>query len=194
MRRLFVPSLLVPMLLLALAAPAAAAPPMKESGTQTSLYSSAFECSGSTCTDTTVDAWMIDNETLVVCLSRTTFNARTGQTRSFESGCTETSPSALTISGSFDVTLAETTISFEECNRRGCRITDTVTVSANDSAVSPIFSHSDRGTFSDGTCTYRYSSTGQSAEVAGTMTIDGVVYDQWGYASIATYSTTARCR
>jgi hypothetical protein len=137
---------------------------------------------------------MIDPDTLVVCLSTYTYSIRTGRIQSEASGCQETSPDALTITEDFDVTLAETTITFMECNQRGCRETDTVTVSAHDSAVSPIFTHSDRGTFSDGTCTFRYSSSGEGAEVAGTMTIDGVVYEQFGSADVTTFRVTQRCR
>ena len=150
MRRMLIPVAIVPILLLAIAAPVAAAPPLKESGTQQSLFSVSTSCVGSFCTDTVLDAFNIDPDTLLVCVNRYTYSIRTGQLRSQEGGCTETSPDALTISESFDVTLAETTVIFEECNRRGCTVTDSVTVSADDSAVSPIFSETSRGTFTDG--------------------------------------------
>ena len=194
MRRLLFPALLVPMLLMALAAPALAAPPLKESGTQTQFFSYASSCSGSTCTETILDAFMIDSETLVVCLHEFTYSTRTGQIRSERSGCEETSPDALTITENFDVTLAETTVTFVECNRRGCRETGTATVSAEDFRVSNIYTSSDRGTFSDGECTFRYSSTSEGADVAGTMTINGVVYEQMGSASISEFSVSSRCR
>ncbi len=195
MRRLLFPAIVVPLLLLAIAAPAAAAPPFKESGTQQSFYSVSTSCSGSTCTDTVLDAFMIDPDTLLVCVSSYTYSTRTGRFQSESSGCDETSPDALTITGDFDVTLAETTITLVECNRRGCRETDTITVSAHDSAVSPIYTYSDRGTFSDGTCTFRYSSRGSGAEVAGTMTVDGVVYEQqYGSANVSTYKVMSRCQ
>ncbi len=194
MRRLFVPAIVIPMLLLAMAAPAAAAPPFKESGTQQSFYSVSSTCSGNTCTDLVLDAWMMDSETLLVCLYEYTYNMRTGRVVSEESNCDTTSPDALTITGDWDVTLAETTIPVMRCDRRGCEYTgETITVSAHDTATGAVFTHSDRGTFSDGECTYRYRSTGTSAEVAGTMTIDGVVYEQWGQASLTTYMTTIRC-
>lgn len=56
-----------------------------------------------------------------------------------------------------------------------------------------IVSSSGRGTSNDGTCTYRYSFTDLSAELAGTMTIDGVTMDQWGWGSLSQYSVTTRC-
>ncbi len=192
-RRILAPLIAVPILLLVLAAPAAAAPPMRESGTQESLFSVSTTCSGSTCTDTIVNAFTIDSETLVVCLSSFTYNPRTGRLVSQESGCTETSPEALTVTGDFTVTLSETAVTLASCDRRGCTEGDTVTVSARDSAVGPILTDSGKGTFSDGTCTSRYRFTSQSAQVAGTMTIDGVTLEQSGSASISEFTVSTRC-
>jgi hypothetical protein len=192
-RRLLVSFIAVPVLLLTLAAPTLAAPPLKESGTQLSFSSYAYDCSGATCTETGLNAYLVDSETLEVCLDITTFNWRNNRFISGESGCTWTDPSALDITAAFSVTLAATSITLFDCNRRGCTEGRTVTVSAQDSAVGPVFSESSRGMFSDGTCTYRYRSSSQSAEVAGTMWIDGAAVEQWGYASISEYSVTSRC-
>lgn len=192
-RRFIVPFVAVPVLLLALAAPTLAAPPLKESGTQQSFNSYAFECSGATCTDTSLYAYTLDAETLEVCLEITTFNWRTNRLVAGEFGCTWTDPSALDITADFTVTLAQTSIALSDCNRRGCTESRTVTVSAQDSAAGPVFTESSRGTFSDGTCTYRYSSSSQSADIAGTMWIDGAAVEQSGYASISQYSVTSRC-
>jgi hypothetical protein len=194
MRRLLISFTALPILVLALAAPAAAAPPLRESGTQASFFSFNTICSGATCTDTYVDAFNIDSETLVVCLSSYTYNVHTGRLVSQESGCIETSPEALTISSDFTVTLAETAITLFDCNRHACTEGDTLTVSAQDSAVGPVFTDSGRGTSSDGTCTYRYSFSSESAEVAGTMTIDGVTLEQSGFASISQFTVSSRCR
>ena len=194
MRRLLLPAFVIPVLLLAMAAPAVAAPPLKESGTQQSFYSVSSTCGGNTCTDRILDAFMVDPQTLVVCLSEYTFNSRTGRMVSEQRNCDETSPEALTITSGWDVMLAETSIDTVQCGRRGCRTTGTIVVSADDTSTGLVFTSSDRGTFSDGECTYTYRSSGTSAEVAGTMTIDGVVYEQqYGQASITTYSTTIRC-
>lgn len=172
-RRLLVSFVAIPVLLLTLAAPTVAAPPLKESGIQRSFNSYAFECSGATCTDTSLYAHTLDAETLEVCLDITAFNWRNNRFVSGEFGCTWTDPSALDITADFTVTLADTIIGLSDCDRRGCTESRTVTVSAQDSAVGSVFSASSRGTFSDGTCTYRYSSSRESAEIAGTMWIDG---------------------
>jgi hypothetical protein len=192
-RKILVPFVAVPVLLLAMAVPTLAAPPLKESGTQLSFSSYAYDCSGATCTETGLNAYVVDSETLEVCLDITTFNWRNNRFVSGESGCTSTDPSALDITAAFSVTLDDTSITLFDCNRRGCTEGRTVTVSAQDSAVGPVFSESSRGTFSDGTCTYRYSSSSQSAEVAGTMWIDGAAVDQSGYASISEFSVMSRC-
>ena len=192
-RRSFVPLIAVPVLLLMLAAPVAAAPPMRESGTQQSLSSVATTCSGATCTDTIVDAFTVDSETLVVCLSSYTYNVRTGRLVSQESGCTETSPGALTVTSDFTATLAPTAVTVASCDQRGCTEGRTVTVSAQDSAVGPVFSETGRGTSSDGTCTYRYRFSSQSAQVAGTLTVDGVTQPQSGFASISEFTVSSRC-
>ncbi len=201
MRRFVVPIIVVPMLLLALAAPALAAPPLKESGT--SMYFSSYstvctEGRSSTCTDTSLDVFSTSPDTIVVCVSTYTYSTRTYRTISQESGCTdEISSDALTFTGDFTVSLADTSVTVSEvrCGPRRCTEsgTRTITVSASDSAVGEIFSSSGRGTFSDGTCTYRYRFTDKSAELAGTMTIDGVTMDQFGWGSLSQYSVTTRC-
>ncbi|MDQ3690752.1 MAG: hypothetical protein M3406_12115 [Chloroflexota bacterium] len=200
MRRFIVPIIVVPMLLLALAVPTLAAPPLKESGTSKyfSSYSTACTEGGSpTCTDTSLEVFSISPDTVVVCVSTYTYSTRTYRTISQESGCTETSSDALTFTADFTVSLADTSVTVSEfsCGPRRCTEggTRTITVSASDSAVGEIFSSSGRGTFSDGTCTYRYSFSEQSAELAGTMTIDGVTMDQFGWGSLSQYSVTTRC-
>lgn len=200
MRRFLVPVIVVPMLLLALAAPALAAPPLKESGTSMyfSSYSSVCTEGGSpTCTDTSLEAFSIAPDTIVVCLNTYTYSTRTYRLISQESGCTETSSTALTFTSDFTVALSDTSVTVVEfsCGPRRCTEggSRTVTVSALDSAVGPIFTSSGRSTFSDGTCTYRYSFTDESAELAGTMTIDGVTMDQSGWGSVSEYTVSARC-
>jgi len=200
MRRFVVPVIVVPMLLLALAAPALAAPPLKESGTSMSFFSGSTVCTegdSQTCTDTFIQAFSIDANTIVVCLDEITYSTRTGRLVSQESGCTETSSTALTFSADFTVTLSDTSVTVSEitCGPRGCREsgTRTVTVSALDTAVGPILTSTGRGTFDDGTCTFRFSSTDQSAEIAGTMTIDGVTMDESGFGSVSEFKVSTRC-
>ena len=201
MRRFIVPIIVVPMLLLALAVPTLAATGPRESGTYMSFSSYSTVCTegGSpTCTDTSLDAFSISPDTIQVCVSTYTYSTRTYRTISQESGCTETSSDALTFTGDFTVSLADTSVTVSEysCGPRRCTegASRTITVSASDSAVGEIFTSTSRGTFSDGTCTSRYSSTDKSAELAGTMTIDGVTMDQMGWGSISEYTVSTRCR
>jgi hypothetical protein len=194
MRRLLTSLTAVPILVLALAGTAAAAPPLRESGTQVSFSSQAGACSTATCTDTYLDVYNADAETYVVCLTSYTYSIRTGRLISEESGCTETGSEVLTITDDFTVTLTETPITLFECNQRRCSETDTITVSAQDSAIGPVAIESGRGTSTDGTCTYRYSVTSESALVAGTMTIDGVTFEQSGFAYVSEYTVSTRCR
>jgi len=181
------------LLALTLAAPASAAERVRESGTFHSFSSGSFVCSGNTCTDTFVDAFSIGNDTLVVCFNEFTYNVRTGRGTS-EGGCTETVESALTISDDFTVTLAPTAVTLFSCNQRRCTEGDTVTVSAADEAVGPIQTVTGRVTIKDGTCTIRISFSDRFAEVAGTMTIDGVTIDQQGFASVSEQTMTTTCR
>ena len=193
MRRVVVSVGLLPILLFMLAAPAAAAPPLRESGTQKQFFSVSSTCSQNSCTDTFLDAFSIDANTLLVCVSSFTYNIRTGRPISQESGCSETSNDALVIGNDLSATLAETAVTFVDCNRRGCVEGDTVIVSASDTAFGPVFSETGRGTFTDGTCTFRFRFTSTSSEVAGTMTIDGVVYEQSGFAGISEFTVSSRC-
>lgn len=193
-RRLIIPFLAVPILLLAIAAPALGAPPLKESGTQLNFESYAYTCSGATCTQTAVYAYSQDSAALEVCLEVTTFNWRNNRMVSGEFGCTSTDPSALLITTDFTVTLSETSILLSDCNRQGCTVSRTAIVSAEDSAVGPVRSESSRGSFSDGTCTYRYASSSQSAELVGTMWIDGSAVEQSGFAAISEFTVVSRCQ
>jgi hypothetical protein len=204
MRRLVLACLTVGLLLITTAAPAFAAQPFRESGTQNFLFSFASDCdetgNRTTCTDTFLDVFPVAPDTVVVCLNRFTFafNERSGRGRliSDESGCTETSADALSVTVSDDTltaTLAPTDIVLVSCDQRRCTETDTVTVSARDSG-SPVTAYSGRGSFREGGCRFTFSFWGQRADVTGTMTIDGVTIDQQGSASTEDYRVTERCR
>lgn len=182
------------LLALTLAAPVSAAERVKESGTFHSFFSGSFVCSGNTCTDTFIDAFSIGDDTLVVCFNKFVFNARTGRSISSEGGCTETSESALTISSGFSVRLAPTDVTLFNCNQRRCTEGDTVTVSAADEAAGPIATVTGRVTIKEGTCTIRISFSDRFAQVAGTMTIDGVTLDQTGSATESNQTTATTCR
>ena len=196
-------------LLLTFAAPVSAdtsgSRPFRESGTFKSLESYSSECvpqrARTTCTETSLSAFSISPTEVVVCVStyEYTYSERTGRGRFIgeESGCSEPVPSStLNITQSRDqltATLAPTDVTFYECDRRGCTETKTVTVSASDSG-GPVQSFSSRGSFKDGTCTYRYSESGVSAPVTGTLTIDGVTLDESGWASQSQFKVQENCK
>ena len=193
MRRIVVSIGLLPILLLVLVAPAAAAPPLKESGTQESMFAISSVCGQSTCTDTFVDAFTVEEGLVVVCVSQFTFNTRNGRLISEESGCSDPAPDGLVVTDDLSASLAETSVTFMSCNQRGCTEGDTVTVSAELTAFGPVFTFTDRGTFSDGTCTFRFRSSGEQSEAAGTLTIDGATLDANGFVSTSEFTVSSRC-
>lgn len=182
------------LLTLTVATPALARERVRESGTFNSFSSGNFVCSGNTCTDTFIDAFSIGDGILVVCYNEFTFNARNGRQISSDGGCSETDESALTISEDFSVSLAATDVTLFRCNQRTCTEGDTVTVSAADEAIGPISTATGRVTIKDGTCTIRISFSDASAEIAGTMTVDGTTLDQQGFATVSDQTTTTTCR
>lgn len=204
MRRIALICSAVALLLATAAAPAMAAQPFRESGTQNFLFSFSSDCTGTgnrtTCNEAFLDVFPVGPDTSVVCLSMSTFafNERTGRGRliSEQSGCNETANSVLDVSVADDTltaTLSDTQVDLFSCNQRTCTEGDTVTVSASDSG-SPVVDYSGRGSFRDGPCTFRFSFTGQRAEVTGTMTIDGTTLAEQGSASTEDYRVSERCR
>jgi hypothetical protein len=194
MRRIFVSLVALPLLLVLFAAPVAAAPPLKESGTQDSLSAFSSSCSGSTCTGTAVDAFTAQEGVVVVCVSQFTHNVRNGRIVSEEFGCSETSSDALVVTDDLSGSLAATSVTFFQCNQRRCTEGDTVTVSAELTSVGPVFTFTDRGTFSDGTCTFRFRSSGEQSEATGTLTIDGETLDANGFVATSEFTVSSRCR
>jgi hypothetical protein len=129
-----------------------------------------------------------------VCLSTATYvlNRDRFNLRSQEYGCTEVPASALSLTSDLTATLASTTVTLTSEGRRSQ--SREVTVSAHDEAVGPVRTSSGRGSFRDGTCTYRYSYTERSAEVAGTITIDGTPLQESGFAAVGESTFSERCR
>lgn len=194
MRRIFVSLVVLPIILVLFAAPAAAAPPLRESGTQEFLSAFSTTCSGMTCTDTFVDAFTVEEGLVVVCVSQFTYNVRNGRIVSEESGCSEPSPDGLVVTDDLSASLAETSVTFFECDQRGCTEGDTVTVSAELTSFGPVFTFTDRGTFSDGTCTFRFRSSGEQSEATGTLTIDGETLDANGFVGTSEFTVSTRCK
>jgi hypothetical protein len=204
MRRIFSTLVVMGGLVMGAAIPAAAAPPMKESGTSSTLYSYTTSCEAvkgrTVCTDIFLDAYTDTSGSSQVCVSVEQYavGSRRSGSISSESGCTEVDPSAITVTSSLNATVSNTTVTLQSynCDRQGeCTVTGTrdVTVSASDQPVGPISSGTSRGTFTDGDCTYRYTSTSTSAEVAGTITLDGATYDEQGFADTSVYKVSTRC-
>jgi hypothetical protein len=208
MRKTILTAALLGGLLVGGAAPAAAAPPEREkqSGSFASLYSNTEECTpaqegGQTCTNIFLSASTDTSGMGYVSLSIETY-ALDGEGSytpiSFESGWVE-GGSKLTVSNNLSATLAPTTVtlqSYNNCTPQGCGEGDSreVTVSATDTAVGPIGTGRQRGMFKDGNCMYKYSSTERSADVAGTITLDGVTYDETGRVSTGDYRAMSRCK
>lgn len=196
MRRITASLLVVPILVLLLAAPAAAAPPVKESGSQAFLSAFSSSCGPSICTDTFVDVFTIGDGLVVVCVSEFAFNVHSGRLVSEESGCSDpVSDAALSVSADLSsASLAPTSVTFFDCGPRGCVEGDTVTVAAELTGFGPIFSDTQRFTFTDGTCTVRFSSSGDQRQASGTLTIDGETLSADGNIGMGTFSFMERCR
>ncbi|MBA2380914.1 MAG: hypothetical protein H0V73_02280 [Chloroflexi bacterium] len=210
MRRIVLALFAVMALLLTFVAPVAAdtgpSGPFRESGTSKYLSSQSLDCTPShartTCTETGVDVFSVSPTEVVVCVSTVTYtySDRTGRGRliSQENGCSDpVAASTLNITLSKDnvltATLASTSVTLYECNRRSCTASRTVTVSASDSG-GPAGTFTNRGSFKDGTCTYRYSESGYTADVSGTLTIDGTTLAEGGWAQQSEFKVSSTCR
>jgi hypothetical protein len=109
-----------------------------------------------------------------------------------EFGCA--SSGTITIGADLSVALDPTQIPLEECGRRTCTPSRTVTVSASDSPTGPISTTVTRSTTKSGTCTTKMTTTDQFAEVAGTLTIDGTAFDETGSVDVFTSTSVTHCR
>ena len=196
MRRFVASLAALPILVLLFAVPAAAAPPVKDSGTQVFFSAFSFDCGPTVCTDVTVDAFSVSGETIVVCVSESKFNISTGRLISQDSACSdEISSDALAIDEDLSsASLAPTDVTFFNCNPQGCVAGDTVTVSADLTAFGPIFTDKQRSTFSDGTCTFTFSSSGEQRQASGTISLDDETLTADGNIGMGKFSFTERCR
>jgi len=196
MRRTGVSLVLLPVLLLLLAGPVAAAPPSRTSGTSEFLSAFSSSCGPSTCSDTSVDVFTVGDGVIVVCVSEFTFNLHSGRLISEQSGCSdEISADALVIGDDLSsASLADTAVTFFDCNQQGCVEGDTVVVSAELTGFGPVFTDTQRFTFDDGTCTFRFTSSGEQRQATGTLTIDGETLNAEGNIGMGKFTETVRCR
>jgi hypothetical protein len=196
MRRLIASAAALPILVLLLAGPVAAAPPVKDSGTQVFFSAFSTDCGPSTCTETFVDVFQVSDESLVVCLFQATFNIHTGRAISEDGACSEeVSGDALVVADDLSsASVSPTDVTFFNCNQQGCTEGDTVTVSAELTGSGPIFTDRTRSTFSDGTCTVTFTSSGEQRQATGTITLDGDTLAADGNIGIGKFSVMERCR
>lgn len=205
MRKALVVAASISGLLLTTAAPAAAAAPVREkdSGNFSSLNSSTSECNpegaGQTCTDIFLFASTDTSGQGYVSLNIETYSvSEQGEFTHISSEFGFSEGASLTVTSDFDAMLAETRMTLQTftCTPESCEeeVSREVVVSASDTAVGPAFTSRQRGTFRDGTCTFRFSSTLTGAPVEGTITIDGVTYDETGTAEVGKYRVMQRCK
>lgn len=109
-----------------------------------------------------------------------------------EFGCA--SSGTMAIGADLSVTVAPTDIPLENCGRRNCSPSRTVNVSASDSPTGPISTTTTRSTTKDGSCTTKSTTTDQFVELAGTLTIDGTVYDETGSIDVFTSTSITHCK
>ena len=197
MRRIAVAFLAVPFCLLLAVGPVAA--DTSPNGTNFSSSSSSCTTTGGrqVCTDTNL--YVFSNEDGSAgppCLEIFKYSiSSNGRFTSIsdEFGCAATSDT-VAIGPDLSVVISATPITFDQCNRKTCTASRTVTVSANESPTGPISTTVTRSTTKSGGCTTRTTTTDQSADVAGTVTVDGAALDQTGFVDVFTSTSTTHCK
>ena len=127
------------------------------------------------------------------CLEIFTYSTgANGRAISDEFGCA--SSGTITIGADLSVVLDPTQIPLEQCGRRSCTPSRTVSVSASDSPTGPISTTTTRSTTKSGSCTTKMTTTDQFADMAGTMTVDGTTVDQTGFVDVFTSTSVTHCR
>jgi hypothetical protein len=109
-----------------------------------------------------------------------------------EFGCA--SSGSAVIGADLSVTLDPTQISLDNCGRRTCSGSRTVTASASDTPTGPISTTTTRSTTKSGNCTTKMTTTDKFAELAGTLTVDGTVYDETGFVDVFTSTSITHCK
>ena len=99
----------------------------------------------------------------------------------------------MSVGADLSVTVDPTDIELQNCSRQHCS-SRTVTVSASDSPTGPVSTSTTRSTTKSGNCTTKMTTTDQFVELAGTMTIDGTVYDEQGSIDVFTSTSLTHCK
>ena len=199
MRRLAVASLALPFALLLAVGPVAADTGPGGSGTSFFSFSTTCSTSGArqVCIDSNLNAFAGEGGDSETCLDLFTYSVSSNGRFTFISdqfGCAPTA--SLTIGSDFSVTLGSTDIAMQTCaaHKRQCSGSTNATVSAHDSVVGDVAKTTTRSTTVQGNCTTRTTTTETSAELAGTMTINGTTVDEQGFLDIVDQSFTIRCK
>jgi hypothetical protein len=199
MRRFAIASLAVPLaLLLAVGTVLADTTP---GGSGTNFFSFSTTCSTSggrqVCTDTNLQVFPDESGSPETCLDLFTYSfSRTGRFTfiSDRFGC---APGAsLTVGSDFSVTLGSTDISMQTCaaHKRQCTGSTNATVSASDSVVGDVTTTTTRSTSVSGNCTTNTTTSETSANLTGTITINGTSSSQDGFLDIFKVTQTIRCK
>ena len=199
MRRFAIASLAIPFALLLAVGTVLADTGPGGSGTNFSSFSTTCSTSGArqVCTDTNLQVFTDDTGNSQTCLDLQTYSLSSTGRFTFISdrfGCAASAN--LTIGSNYSVTLGSTVISLQTCaaHKRQCTGSTNVTVSASDSVVGDITTTTTRSTSVSGNCTTRTTTTETSANLTGTITIDGATSNEDGFLDIFKVSFTIRCK
>ena len=194
MRRFGVAFLAVPFVLLLAVGPVAA--DTSPNGTNFSSFSSSCSTTGGreVCTD--LNLFVSSNEDGSdgpPCLEIFKYSVSSNRSSviSDEFGCA--SSGTMTVGADLSVTVDPTDIELQNCNRQRCS-SRIVTVSASDSPTGPVSTSTTRSTTKSGNCTTKMTTTDQFVELAGTMTIDGTVYDEQGSIDVFRSTSLTHCK
>jgi len=199
MRRFAIASLAIPLALLLAVGTVLADTGPGGSGTNFFSFSSPCPPSGArqVCTDTNLQVFTDETGASQTCLDLYTYSFSSTGRFTFISdrfGCAPTG--SLTIGSDYSVTLGSTVIPLQTCaaHKRQCTGSTNVTVSASDSVVGDVTTTTTRSTSVSGNCTTKTTTTETSANLSGTITIDGSTSNQDGFLDIFKVTFTIRCK
>jgi len=200
MRRFAIASLAVPLALLLAVGPVAA--DTGPAGSGTSFFSFAETCTASgarqVCTDTNLQVFPDESGAPQTCLDIFTYSISSTGRFTFISdqfGCAPTG-SNLTIGSDYSVTLGSSTIPMQTCaaHKRQCTGSTNATLSAQDSVVGDVTTTTTRQTSVSGNCTTKTTINDTSANLAGTIMINGSSSAEDGFLDISKVTQTIRCK
>jgi hypothetical protein len=194
-RRFAVAFIAVPFVLLLAIGPVAA--DTSPNGTNFSSFSSSCVTTGGRQVCTELNLFVSSNEDGSdgpPCLEIFKYSVSSNRSSviSDEFGCA--SSGTMAVGADLSVTVDATQIPLDNCGKRNCAPSRTVTVSASDTPTGPVSTTTTRSTTKSGTCTTKTTTTDRFVELAGTMTIDGTVYDETGSVDVFTSTSTTHCK